>query len=71
MHSDLFVVTVLLALTNNHQADMVAVADMLGERVHNTNWVVVFKALITSHTLITLGNEVSILIVYKNILIML
>ena len=43
---------------------MVVISDMLGERFHNSNWIVVFKALITSHTLITLGNEVSLLIVY-------
>ncbi len=40
---------------------MVIISDMLGERLHNTNWVVVFKALIASHTLMTLGNEVSLL----------
>lgn len=34
-------------------------ANILIERTQNSNWVVVFKALITVHNLMNYGNEVS------------
>ena len=51
---------VLITLTNNPQVSMPTLVDMLGERLTNSSWVVVMKALITTHNLITLGNEVRI-----------
>ena len=37
---------------------MPELADMMLERTHNGSWVVVFKALISTHNLLVLGNEV-------------
>ena len=37
---------------------MPELADMLLERTRNGSWVVVFKALISTHNLLVLGNEV-------------
>lgn len=49
---------VLITLTNNPHVSMPTLVEMLGERLTNSSWVVVMKALITSHNLMTLGNEV-------------
>lgn len=37
---------------------MPELADMMLERTRNGSWVVVFKALISTHNLLVLGNEV-------------
>lgn len=47
----------LITLTNNPHVSMSLLVDMLGERFRNANWIVVFKSLITTHNLMTLGNE--------------
>ena len=49
----------LINLTNDPHCSMVSLADLLFERLKNTSWVVVFKNLVTTHNLMTLGNEVS------------
>ena len=51
----------LINLTNDPHCSMVSLADLLFERLKNTSWVVVFKDLITTHNLMTLGNEVSVI----------
>ena len=50
---------VLITLTNNPQVSMPQLVEMIGDRFNNTSWIVVMKALITSHNLMSLGNEVS------------
>ena len=37
---------------------MSVLVDLVSDRLRNTNWVVVFKGLIVSHNLMSLGNEV-------------
>lgn len=51
---------VLITLTNNPQVSMPQLVDMIGERFQTNNWIVVTKALITAHNLMTLGNEVNL-----------
>ena len=48
----------LIHMTNDAKVSMPVMADLLADRLRINNWVVAFKALITSHNLITLGNEV-------------
>ena len=50
--------TVLIQLTNDPQCSLTTLADLINDRMRNSSWVVVFKALIVSHNLMTLGNEV-------------
>lgn len=50
--------TVLIGLTEDQRMSMPELADMMLERTRNGNWVVVFKALISTHNLMVLGNEV-------------
>jgi len=38
---------------------MSMIGDLLSERLKDRNWVVVFKTLILSHNLMSLGHEVS------------
>ena len=38
---------------------MPQLVEMIGDRYNNASWIVVMKALITSHNLMSLGNEVS------------
>ena len=45
-------------MTNDSKVSMPVLADLLADRLRINNWVVAFKALITSHNLMTLGNEV-------------
>jgi hypothetical protein len=47
----------LINMTNDPHCSMATLADYLVERLKNTSWVVVFKDLITTHNLMTLGNE--------------
>jgi len=48
----------LIQLTNDPHCSLPMLVDMLSDRFRNSNWVVVFKALIVTHNLMTLGNEV-------------
>ena len=48
----------LLQLTSSPHCQMSILVDLVGDRLRNTNWVVVFKGLIVSHNLMSLGNEV-------------
>jgi len=47
----------LLQCTNEPNVSVPEMANLLIERTQNTNWVVVFKALITVHNLMNYGNE--------------
>jgi len=47
----------LIQLTNDPHCSLPMLVDMLSDRFRNSNWVVVFKALIVTHNLMTLGNE--------------
>jgi len=49
----------LLQCTNEPNVSVPEMANILIERTQNSNWVVVFKALITVHNLMNYGNEVS------------
>lgn len=51
----------LIHCTNEPNVSIPQLANLLIERSQNTNWVVVFKALITVHHMLCYGNEVSIL----------
>jgi hypothetical protein len=51
----------LLHCTNEPNVSIPQLANLLIERSQNTNWVVVFKALITVHHMLCYGNEVSTL----------
>lgn len=48
----------LIHMTNDPKVSMPVLADLIADRLRVNNWVVAFKALITSHNLMTLGNEV-------------
>ena len=50
---------VLIQVTNDSQSSITELADLIFERSRHANWAVVMKLLITSHSLMTLGNEVS------------
>jgi len=54
-----FVLSDLLQCTNEPNVSVPEMANILIERAQNSNWVVVFKALITVHNLMNYGNEVS------------
>lgn len=47
----------LINMTNDPNCSMATLADYIFERMKNTSWVVVFKNLIMTHNLMTLGNE--------------
>lgn len=47
----------LLQLTSSPHCQIPVLVDLVGDRLRNTNWVVVFKGLIVSHNLMSLGNE--------------
>jgi len=55
--SDIFL-SDLLQCTNEPNVSVPEMANLLIERTQNSNWVVVFKALITVHNLMNYGNEV-------------
>jgi len=54
-----FLVSDLLQCTNEPNVSVPEMANILIERTQNSNWVVVFKSLITVHNLMNYGNEVS------------
>ncbi|CAD6995658.1 unnamed protein product [Ceratitis capitata] len=47
----------LVHCTNEPNVSIPHLANLLIERSQNTNWVVVYKALITTHHLMAYGNE--------------
>uniref|UniRef100_A0A0K8RCJ9 Putative phosphatidylinositol-binding clathrin assembly protein unc-11 n=1 Tax=Ixodes ricinus TaxID=34613 RepID=A0A0K8RCJ9_IXORI len=49
--------TYLLHCTNEPNVSIPQLANLLIERAQNTNWVVVFKSLVTVHHLMCYGNE--------------
>lgn len=49
----------LVSATNTTNVNIPQMADTLFERATNASWVVVFKALTTSHHMCVHGNEVS------------
>ena len=49
----------LLHCTNEPNVSIPTLANLLIERTQNPSWVVVYKALITTHHLMCYGNEVS------------
>lgn len=50
----------LVHCTNEPNVSIPHLANLLIERSQNTHWVVVYKALITTHHLMAYGNEVSL-----------
>lgn len=54
----LFLVSDLVRCTNEPNVSIPQLANLLIERSQNTNWTVVFKALITVHHMLCYGNEV-------------
>lgn len=50
----------LIQATNETNVNIPQMADTLFERATNSSWVVVFKALVTTHHLMVHGNEVSV-----------
>lgn len=50
----------LIQATNETNVNIPQMADTLFERATNSSWVVVFKALVTTHHLMVHGNEVSL-----------
>ena len=49
----------LLQCTHEANVSVPQLADLIIQRGQSTNWVVVFKALITAHNIMNYGNEVS------------
>lgn len=49
----------LIAATNETNVNIPQLADTLFERATNASWIVVFKALTTTHHICIYGNEVS------------
>lgn len=49
----------LVSATNTTNVNIPQMADTLFERSTNASWVVVFKALVTTHHICVHGNEVS------------
>ena len=62
---ELFLISDLLQCTNEPNVSVPQMANLLIERTQNTNWVVVFKSLVTIHNLMNYGNEVSVLDNYE------
>ena len=54
----ILVITDLIQCTHEPNVSVPQLANLLIERTQTTNWVVVFKALITLHNLMNYGNEV-------------
>jgi len=54
----LYFLSDLLQCTNEPNVSVPEMANLLIERTQNSNWVVVFKALISVHNLMNYGNEV-------------
>lgn len=54
-----FVSLDLISATNETNVNIPQMADTLFERAMNASWVVVFKALVTTHHMCIHGNEVS------------
>lgn len=54
----LFLISDLIHCTNEPNVSIPQLANLLIERSQNTNWTVVFKALITVHHMLCYGNEV-------------
>lgn len=54
-----FVLVDLIQATNETNVNIPQMADTLFERATNSSWVVVFKALVTTHHLMVHGNEVN------------
>lgn len=54
----IFLGTDLLHCTNEPNVSIPQLANLLIERSQNSNWVVVFKSLVTTHHLMCYGNEV-------------
>ena len=50
----------LIQATNETNVNIPQMADTLFERATNSSWVVVFKALVTTHHLMVHGNEVKL-----------
>lgn len=50
--------TDLVHCTNEPNVSIPSLANLLVERSQNASWVVVYKALITTHHLLAYGNEV-------------
>lgn len=50
----------LVSATNTTNVNIPQMADTLFERATNASWVVVFKALVTTHHMCVHGNEVSV-----------
>lgn len=48
-----------MSATNTTNVNIPQMADTLFERATNASWVVVFKALVTTHHMCVHGNEVS------------
>lgn len=49
----------LIQCTHEPNVSIPQLANLLIERTQHSNWVVVFKALVTLHSLMNHGNEVS------------
>ena len=49
----------LLQCTHEPNVSVPQLAGLLIERTQNTTWVVVYKSLISTHTIMNYGNEVS------------
>ena len=52
-----FVCTDLLQCTHEPNVSVPQLAGLLIERTQNTTWVVVYKSLISTHTIMNYGNE--------------
>ena len=52
----------LLQCTHEPNVSVPQLAGLLIERTQNTTWVVVYKSLITTHTIMNYGNEASLLL---------
>lgn len=50
----------LIHCTNEPNVSIPQLANLLVERSQNTNWVVVYKALLTVHHMLCYGNEVRV-----------
>jgi len=55
----------LLHCTEEPNVSIPTLANLLLERTQNTNWIVVFKSLVSLHHLMCYGNEVKIYFIYR------
>lgn len=65
-HLFFFLVSDLIHCTNEPNVSIPQLANLLIERSQNTNWTVVFKALITVHHMMCYGNEVITLFRFRS-----